>query len=425
MTSTTDLKPKVKKTRGYMMGQKMTPQQMELEIIRLSKTNKVSEMVSITGKNRRTIERYLEKAKKKGKILTTASGHVTLPESELAKREFEKLSRDDLCKKYPSVQKWIGKRTAEAKGDKKKLKRVRKQLGNLKVVLDTTRLNPHMLLSSGEDGTSYGGLENVMSKFSMAMVEQRVVYQTNQKQPDPENIAGSFREHLMACRNFATYSGVSLPKLPAEHILSGKKVGFGQYAHIKMSDTQINACVSELQKQYGENSYEVACFVFYYLTGTRNKSIYGVKTSTVETLPNGWITCRVYEPKTKTSWKKYIPDDNPHYEIIQNWIDSRQKQHKPFLFSEDGTISENAVAELRDKYKKIYEIIGITENYFFEHAIHCLRHVSAHYWLFLTKYNYAIVAKIVGWKDIQTLILCYGEISDNLIFESANFGAIA
>lgn len=420
-----DTKIKSQKTRGYMMGKKMSTKQMKTEIIRLAKTHKIFEIVKITGKNRRTIERYLKDAKDTGEVLTTASGRVTLPEEELAKRKYEKLSRNDLYENYQPVKNWVDKRTAEAKGNKTKLIRLRNQLGRLKVVFDSTRLNPYVLLSSGEDGTSYGGLESVMSAFSMAMVEQRVVYQTKQKQPDPENIASSFREHLMACRSFATYNGVTIPKMTPEHILSGKKVGFGQYAHIKLSQAEINLCVRKLIEKHGEDSFEVASFVFYYLTGTRNKSIYGVKTSSCELNSEGWITCRVYESKQKFTWKKYIPNDNPHFDIIQKWIAKRKTDGKVFLFSEDGKYTEDFIASLRNSYKEIYKSIGILEEYFYGHAIHVLRHISAHYWLERTNLNHAVVAKIVGWKDVQTLIQCYGEITDSQIFKIVINGAVA
>ena len=404
------------------MGQKMSPEQMQTEIIRLSKTHKIVEIEKITGKHRRTIERYLKSAKKEGKII---DAKISLDDDEKAKRDYAKLSKNQLYEKYRPVKNWIDKRRAEAKGDKGKIERINHQLGRLKIICDTTKMNPHSILSSGEDGTSYGGLENVMSAFSIAMVEQRVVYQTKQKQPDPENIAGSFREMLMAARNFATYNGVSIPKMPADHILSGKKVGFGQYAHIKMSEKQIDDCVKELTEKFGADSYELAAFVFYYLTGARNESIYTAKTATFEINENGWITGRVYEKKTKATWKKYIPDDNPHFEILERWIAKRKADRQIYLFSKDGRVTEGFIKTLRDTFKEVYRLIGITEEYFFKHAIHCLRHVAAHYWLKRTGMNYVAVAKIVGWKDVQTLIQCYGEFTDEQIFNIAMIGAVA
>jgi len=418
-------KPKITKTRGYMSGQKMTSSQMEKEVIRLSKTHKIFEIADITGKNRRTIERFLKKAKEAGKILTSSSGRITFPGEELAKRAYDKLSKDDLYEKYQPIKTWVDRRRAEAKGSKTKLKRLQSQLGKIKVVCDTLRLNPYVMLSAGEDGTSYGGLTNVMSAFSIAMTEGKIVYlRKSQKQPDPENIAGPFREHLMACRSFSSYNGVAIPKLPPDHILSGKKVGFGQYAHIRMSFKQINSCVESLKKQFGVDSFEVASFVFYYLTGTRNKSLFPIKTASCEVAENGWITCRVYESKQFTTWKKFIPNDNPHYEIMQNWIEKRKQQHKPYLFSEDGTATEGFVKNLLNNFKGIYEENGLVEEYFVGHAIHCLRHVAAHYWLDRTGLSHGAVAKIVGWKDVQTLIQCYGEITDNQIFKIATRGAL-
>lgn len=404
----------------------MTTSQMEAEIIRLSKTHTVKEIEEITGKNERTIKRYRKKAKEQGKILTSESGRITLPSDELAKRQFTSLSRDELYEKYHPVKEWVDSKRAEAKGDTNKLKAIKTQLGNLKVVCDTTRLNPHVLLSAGENGKSYGGLERVAKAFSIAMIEQRVIYQIKQKQPDPENIDSAFRTYVMVCRSFVTYNGVSIPRpMPREHILSGKKTSFGQYAHIKMSIDEINQCVNLLSKKYGIDSIEVAMFVFYYLTGTRNKSIYNVKTTTCKIAKNGWITCRVYESKTKSSWTKYIPDDNPHFEILEKYIESRKKNQKLYLFSETGKYSISFIDELIQKYKEIYKEIGLVEEYFIAHAIHCLRHVSAHYWLDRTHLNHAVVAKIVGWKDIQTLISCYGEITDEQIFDIAMSGVLA
>jgi len=376
-------KPKTSKTRGYMSGHKMTSSQMEAEIIRLSKTHTVAEIEEITGKTQRTIKRYRKKAKESGKILTTESGRITLPQDELAKRQYASLSKDELYEKYQPVKEWVDSKRAEAKGDNEQIKKIKSQLGNLKVVCDTTRLNPHVLLSAGENGKSYGGLERTMKAFSIAMVEQRVVYQnTKQKQPNVEKIDSIIRTYVMACRNFAMYNGVSIPRpMPREHILSGKKVGFGQYAHIKMSWQEIDSCVKLLQKQYGENSIEVAMFVFYYLTGTRNKSIYNAKTTTCKVEKNGWITCRVYESKTKSTWTKYIPDDNPHFEILEKWIESRKKNQKLYLFSETGKYSINFIKELIEKYKKIYQEIGLVEKYFIGHAIHCLRHLTTLYFL--------------------------------------------
>ena len=420
---TVELKPKSQNTRGYMTGQKMTPQQMETEIIRLSKTHTVSEIIAITGKSKRTILRIRQKAKQTGKIITGESGRVTLPQDELAKRQYQSITRDELCEKYQPVKKWIDQRIGEAQGKKKQILRARSQLGKIKIICDTLRLNPYSMLSSGDDGTSYGGLTTVMTAFSTAMVEGRVVYQQkNQKQPDPENIDSAFREIKMACRNFATYNGVTIPKLPKNHILSGKKVGFGKYAHIKMTHEEINQCIELLSEKFGKDSIQVAMFVFYYLTGSRALSIYDIKISTVETDKNGWITCRVYESKTEHTWQKFIPNDNPHFNILQDWFYKRKKEGKQFIFSEIGECNADLHKDLIVNLKIIYEKVGLKEDYFYNKPLHTLRHVAAHYWLGRCSLNHVAVAKILGWLDVQTLISCYGEISNDQIYKIATGG---
>ncbi len=48
-------------------------------------------------------------------------------------------------------------------------------------------------------------------------------------------------------------------------------------------------------------------------------------------------------------------------------------------------------------------------DYFLEHPMHVLRHVFAHKWLRLTKYNYGVVADWGHWHTIAELERSYGE----------------
>ncbi len=62
---------------------------------------------------------------------------------------------------------------------------------------------------------------------------------------------------------------------------------------------------------------------------------------------------------------------------------------------------DECVAKKNEGYKE-------TGNYFFDHSIHALRHIGAHYWLSLTDYDYGIVAEIGGWMTIDELKKSYG-----------------
>lgn len=408
---------KLTKSRNKIFGMHKSSEKIETEICNLAKKYKVKEIAEMTGKSERQIKRYIAKGKASGALNQSDSGRIIFENAIKTENYLQQLSKDGFKTKHPKVEKWVERRIAESKGNKTKINRIKSQLGNLKVICDTLQINPLMILAPNEDGVSYGGLENAMAALLIALSERRIVYQIKQKQPDPDNIKAIYRNFLISARSFATYNGVTIPKLPPDHILSGKKVSFGQYAHIKLSKDEINKCVEFLSEEFGKDSIQLAMFVFFYLTGTRANSIYPIKTSTITTFPNGWLSCRVYESKTYYTWTKYVPNDNQHFDILQNWFEKRQKDGKQFLFSESGVKDIKFHDSLTKIYKNVYKKLGVQDDYFYSRPMHALRHISAHYWLDRTGLNHAVVAKILGWKDVQTLISSYGEITDDQIFQ--------
>jgi integrase/transposase len=415
------------KSRGRIGGKRATFDEIENQIVKMALDGmQPSEIEKQTGKDRTTIWRYIKKAEKKGLIQRTDSNRIKLSKQVEAQQTHEFLERDLFRKKYPAVDSWIDRREKEAKGDKTKLRNVISQLGQLKVVCDTLGLNPYGLLAE-KNGVLYGGLESAMLEFSQAIVKGQVKYRNkkNTKSTDDDdepNVDSILRTYLMACRNFVAYNGITIPKLPKEHILSGKKVGFGQYAHIKMSWRQINQTFESLKQRYGESSRELNAFIFYYLTGTRKNSLWNVETKTVGRTLDGWMTCKVYESKTKKTWNKIIPSDNPHSKTLEAYIQKRIQKGCKYIFKDEGEALQKYSNGMNQTYAQVYREIGITDEYFFGHAIHALRHVSAHYWLERTNYNHVAVAKICGWTDVQTLISCYGEMTDEQIVSIVSKG---
>lgn len=404
------------KSRGRLAGKKTTYQNIEDTIVRLAKEGKSSKEISAqVGKHRDTVNEYIKKAIAKGLIERDSERKIKITAKVQTELVHQFLQRDNFKTKYPSVENWVDKRLLEATGNKDKIKSVMSQLNYLKVVCDTLEIHPYSLLAE-KNGVKYAGLEDTMLLFKKAIVDGTVknIKKRQKKELDDVNIDATFRNYLMACRNFAMYSGVTIPKLPKSHILSGKKVSFGMYAHIKLPFPKINECVKYLISKYSENSEETAKFIFYYLTGTRKNSAYKVETNTIQVRLDGWLECKVYEKKTDTTWRKLIPNDNPHFEIIKNYMLNRIKIGERFLFG-NGKQTERQKNYFIDVLKETYKACNIFDAYFENHATHALRHVSAHYWLDRTEDNYVAVARIVGWKDVQTLILCYGEITDEKI----------
>lgn len=414
------------KSRGRIYGKKATYDEIQAEIVKLVQQGipissidpNVTTISKLTGKSRQTINRYLNKAIKEGILQRTSEKKFELSKQVQAQLTHQYLSKDNFVEKYPVVKNWVEKREREALGNKRKLDNVREQLNQLKIVCDTLELNPYSLLAE-KDGSKYGGLAEAMQLFKNALVNGTVKYlqkQKKQSEQEDDNVDSKFRTYLMACRNFCMYNGIAIPKLPKTHILSGKKINFGTYAHVRLSFTKIDQIVQYLKNQYGEQSRELAMFIFYYLTGTRRDSIYKIQTSSIQQRLDGWLECRVYESKTKQEWRKLIPNDNPHFDILKNYMLNRVKQGARYLFVDsEKEITRKLKDYITSVFKQAYTQAKITEPYFIMRPTHALRHVAAHYWIDRTNQNYVAVAKICGWKDVQTLIACYGEISDEQI----------
>ena len=79
--------------------------------------------------------------------------------------------------------------------------------------------------------------------------------------------------------------------------MSGKKVNYGRYAHVKLSFEKIDGLVHYFGEKYDHASKEQAAFVFYYLSCARNLSGAMVKLGNFVTHLGGWVTCRVFESK--------------------------------------------------------------------------------------------------------------------------------
>jgi len=73
------------------------------------------------------------------------------------------------------------------------------------------------------------------------------------------------------------------------------------------------------------------------------------------------------------------------------------------------------ITNIGDLYEKRKQGYKKTDNYWFDHWLHSLRHVGAHYHLFKTKYNYGYVAVLGGWHTIDELKKSYGEMPPEVL----------
>jgi len=236
------------------------------------------------------------------------------------------------------------------------------------------------------------------------------------------------RHVIMAIRHFLMVAKeIHIPRgMGAMYGLSGEKVSYGKYAHIRLSEDEINAIEEYLRDHYSEEGWHLA-FRFGVETCSRMMAILTVPQQYIQFVNHSYAICKVFETKVKPDskwkglkgkwWTKYIPTW-----LAEEMLEfAKKKGRREFIFIKDTEkLSKNT---LRTKYgkqfskalKEAYQHVGITEPYFYRKPVHALRHVGAIRLLNATNWNYSLVAKIGGWTDVNTLKDCYGAIPDEIV----------
>jgi hypothetical protein len=412
------------KSRNKIFGKTQDHDQILAEIVKLARAgNKIKEISAITGKDRTTVWRYLAEAEQKDLIKKSPTGRIELSQSVKTRLDYEKMQKDEFVNKYPCVKQWYERRLASALGKPSKTKLVKHQLNRLKTICDTLELNPYAILAHEQGKPMYDGAENALLQFKKAMIEGKIKFDIGRNGGNKghgaraDNMDSRMRTYSQTIRNFCAHNNINIPPR-IEGILTGKKFNFGKYAHIKLPFAKIDQCVNYLGDKYGYASNEQALFIFYYLTCARKGAGLDVTVDSVTKHDNGWVTAKVHETKTNTTWTKYLPSDNPHQKIFLDFLQKR-KGHR-FLFGDSEKELDNLYIDFVNVNRDCFISCGIKEDYFVNiKPVHAERHIGAHYWLNRPEvnYNHSIVARIGGWKDVNTLIQCYGAISEEFLMD--------
>jgi len=139
-----------------------------------------------------------------------------------------------------------------------------------------------------------------------------------------------------------------------------------------------------------------------YVTGSRAKALqtarviiterYGAKVAYLQTREKG--------RRTEIIWEKVIPLDLA--ERLQRWL----------------PLTERQVNKLRDLLKEAYENVlekgSLTYYYAIKHPLHVWRHTACNDLLEASNWNLMLVAKQLGWKNVQMIVKVYGEMSEEM-----------
>jgi len=279
------------------------------------------------------------------------------------------------------------------------------------------------------------------------------------------NATSAPKRARMAIRHFLASKNMALPRgFGAQYGLSGEKISYGKYAHIKLSEEQIalareiirkdlenrrivlddydaetrakiRMLIEKLKKRKGsidlkkevskgfDSGFDLA-FELGITTCARAFALCSIPISRIRKEGNLNIL-EVFEPKVKEGdkylgrigkwWRKYV--NSSLYEKIMEFVEKYPQ--RVMLFVDGNTKSAvDRYADILGNYlKTVYYRLGLKEEYFYKKPLHSLRHIGAHRLLKLTDYNYDIVARLGGWKTAQIVKDCYGAMPEDVIIQ--------
>jgi hypothetical protein len=131
------------------------------------------------------------------------------------------------------------------------------------------------------------------------------------------------------------------------------------------------------------------------------------------------------------------------YGVVQEFEGGEYRQHSLIgadgRYTELGTLDKPATAygkkreeglvkpttkrdKIRAMMRHCYHHAKLTDDYWYEHSLHSLRHVFAQYWLELSEFNYGFVAMIGHWKTESIVREVYGKkTGSEIIYQMKKF----
>jgi len=304
----------------------------------------------------------------------------------------------------------------------------------VEIVCNTLRIPPEAFLESLDKSEKL--LKNFLEIYKKG--EADMTYVSNPQFVDMSNIAYQFSKGI---RDFMNFYNLRYPK-GKKGVMSQTVPNHAKYADVKFIQNseidEVEIAEKYMIEKFGIDSDEYRSLFLGIQSCARGKALLNMKMTYVKTVSKeGKITylMEAYESKTKHinqgKWQKYIITVNLQKSIdlhksrggylvydLKKWesIGKFEKHLKKVLidlYIHLGKIPN--IEELREKRK---QKIKNTGNYWFDHSIHVLRHVGAHYWLAKGNYaNHVIVAEIGGWHTIDEMIKSYGKIPPEKVLE--------
>lgn len=399
-----------------LFGKKSTPEEVRKylvnEVIQGAKITVLARSQNTTTK---TIYEYLKWAQDLGEISKDGN---TWKRNEAAKQqqEWQRFTENHKIVDDPYVKDWVEDLMTRGYGGGK-ISKAPDHIRHLEYFCNYLEINPVQLVFAKDRNV----VAKYLTNFSTILYAGKTHHVPKKMELDKKTPkwAGIMKGYKDAIRSFVQFHGIAIPNR-IKGILANPVIGHGQYADVKLTDEELHAADLWLTEKYGVHHPFYRLFWVGVESCSRQAALFSMALDWRETKTrHGKVLYEMtaFESKTKHlnggKWTKYIMREKTREAL--SWAKK---------YEDSGLLYPGAPNKTYDDFKdalvELYRHLGKTPEanpYFFEHQVHTLRHVGAHYWLRKTKYNYGVVAKIGGWHKIQELKDSYGEMPSEVLFD--------
>jgi len=185
----------------------------------------------------------------------------------------------------------------------------------------------------------------------------------------------------------------------------------GMYRSVRITPQERYMILKYLKEHYPKD-YEAlrGLLILAYETGSRAEGLWNGELMKINKFGLEIYVYRTEEKgkRAKIVWEKLL---KPHWiQYIEPWLKKR-KRYSP--------VRVNKI--LKEAYMNVLED-GITKEYALEKPLHVWRHTATNDLLEETGYNLMIVAKRLGWKNVQMITKVYGDISEEMLLSLSGYG---
>ena len=399
--------------RLKLRGKRATAEQIENEISHLvcgkgSRPYPInsSEIAKTLGISRTTVYYYLNRLKEQGTISKKDTGRFDLPKS--SEYLFRYFNKDHPITSEPLVAEWMDDLITRRGGEP--ISNWRSRIRAIESVCNSCHICPSDLLVSQRN------TEKILRQYAQ-LVREKKIHRDNRGKPT-NNVHITMYNKVQAVRDFCGFYEITWRR-GVSGIMSQKVPNHGLYADLRLTEPELVQADCFIKEQFGIDSDIYRWFWIGIESCARFEALYGMnldyeKHINPKTNKTTYIMT-AYESKTKYlrggKWYKYITrlDTQKSIDLLKSRDGSSIYEYK--------LTKEKFRKKITGELSLVYKSLGKTNQYFYHHPNHSLRHIGAHYWLSKKDYNYGLVAEIGGWHTIDELKKSYGQIPPERILE--------